>query len=215
MYDSTAVIDIEYLLPKGYFLWSELQTDDPAFAQGREFFNIDNGISFVTKQNDTTTLYIFGSTRDNFRIDSFYLKNIDLFKRFILYFNDTANKLIVSSHKNKIFLPSKQIVTGSISDDVFLGRQSRKSFIEKIPINKYYMINKDENVYLTKREFECAYLFISGLTKKEVSKELGISARTVETYILRSQEKLKSLNKCQLSQEILSSGFSDVIKNHD
>ena len=57
-------VDIEHLLPKGYFLWNELNQADPIYTQGREFFNIDNGVSFVVKRKDVTFLYIFASTRN-------------------------------------------------------------------------------------------------------------------------------------------------------
>ena len=46
---SVGAVDIEHLLPKGYFLWSEMDTKDPIYLQGRDIFNIDNGVSFVIK----------------------------------------------------------------------------------------------------------------------------------------------------------------------
>src|SRR3990167_10105715 len=111
LYKTAGVIDIEYLLPKGYFLWSGLKRDDAAYYQGRESFNIDNGVSFVAKTKEATTLYIFASTRHNEIINNFYVRNIDLFKRFILYFNDKGYRLLKKASENKIHLPEQQIIS--------------------------------------------------------------------------------------------------------
>ena len=43
LYDTVGAIDIEHLLPKGYFLWSEMDKKSPVYLQGRDFFNIDHG----------------------------------------------------------------------------------------------------------------------------------------------------------------------------
>ncbi|USQ14590.1 hypothetical protein J2N86_04570 [Legionella lytica] len=57
LYNSVGTIDIEHLLPTGYFLWSEMDEKDPIYLQGRDFFNIDNGISFVRTGNEKCRLY--------------------------------------------------------------------------------------------------------------------------------------------------------------
>jgi hypothetical protein len=78
LYNSVGAIDIEHLLPKGYFLWSEMDREDPIYLQGRDFFNIDHGISFIIKRSDVTYLYIFASNRNKHEIINFYEGNIDL-----------------------------------------------------------------------------------------------------------------------------------------
>lgn len=83
LYDTVEAIDIEHLLPKGYFLWSEMDKASPVYLQGRDYFNIDHGISFVIKRADVTYLYIFGANRENHEINNFYAVNIDLLQRFI------------------------------------------------------------------------------------------------------------------------------------
>ena len=103
LYQSVGAIDVEHLLPKGYFLWSELDINDLAYKQGRESFNIDNGISFFIKKENITYLYIFASSRDNYTISNYYVRNIDLFKRFILYFHDKGSELIKKASKNHYY----------------------------------------------------------------------------------------------------------------
>lgn len=108
LYDTVEAIDIEHLLPKGYFLWSEMDKVSPVYLQGRDFFNIDHGISFVIKRPDVTYLYIFGANRENHEINNFYAGNIDLLQRFIHFFTDQAQELLKAAEANKIYLPSPQ-----------------------------------------------------------------------------------------------------------
>ncbi len=105
LYNSIGAIDIEHLLPKGYFLWAEMDTKDPIYLQGRDFFNIDHRITFVIKRQDVTLLYIFATDRTNHEINNFYASNIDLLQRFIHYFTDKGHELIKSAEDNRIYLP--------------------------------------------------------------------------------------------------------------
>jgi len=199
-------------LPKGYFLWSELKNDDPAYSQGRETFNIDNGLSFVIKKKQETILYIFAATRDNHSINNFYVRNIDLFKRFILYFNDKASNLIKKAAGNKIYLPEKQIVTSSRKlKNIDISEKTRSEFFKMTNIDRFFLLNQDENLYLTKREAECVTYMIDGATAKQTAKILGISFRTVESYIQQIKEKLKCPNKEALISLLIESNINDVI----
>ncbi len=213
LYKTAGIIDIEYLLPKGYFLWSELKADDPAYSQGRESFNIDNGISFVVKTKETTTLYIFASTRNNEKINNFYVRNIDLFKRFILYFNDKGHDLLKKAKQNKIFLPEKQIITNRKLNRIDLNLNKREEFFNKTNIERFFILNQEESLYLTKREAECVYYILNGSTAKQAAKMLGISFRTVESHFNHVREKLKCKNKDDLINCLIDANIHDVISS--
>lgn len=211
LYHSSGALDIEYFLPKGYFLWSELNNDDPIYAQGRENFNIDNGLSFVVKQKDATILYIFASTRENHIINNFYARNIDLFKRFILYFNDKGSDLIKEAEKNRIILPDNQLVSNKKEKPLYFSEKNRIDFFKKTEIERFFISEQDESVYLTKREAECVAYMLYGSTAKQTAKNLNISYRTVESYINQAKEKLKLSTKEELIEFLYGSGVHDVI----
>jgi DNA-binding CsgD family transcriptional regulator len=59
------------------------------------------------------------------------------------------------------------------------------------------------NLHLSEREQICASLLCQGLTVKLIAKKLGISFRTVETYLERVKEKLDCHNKAELIAEFL------------
>lgn len=211
LYKSVGAIDIEYLLPKGYFLWSELKQDDPAYEQGRETFNIDNGVSFVVKKNKETLLYIFGSSRDNYSINNFYVRNIDLFKRFILYFNDKASSLLYKASKNRIFLPDKQVIQPRKLKQIDFSVNKRMEFFDKTRIDRFFLLNQEKEVYLTRREAECMTYVIKGASAKQIAKILNISYRTVQSHIQNVREKLDCSRKDELENILVDSNISDVM----
>ncbi len=53
---------------------------------------------------------------------------------------------------------------------------------------------------VSKREIECAYCLVDGLSAKESAKKMNISHRTVEKYI----ENLKTKLKCRNQKELIS-----------
>lgn len=216
LYNSIGTVDIEHLLPKGYFLWSELDLNDPVYAQGRESFNIDNGVSFVIKRKDVTFLYIFASTKDNYKINNFYIRNIDLFKRFILYFNDAGSPLMKRAAKNRIYLPEKQIIIPDRIIENNISKSAREKFYNKTHIDRFYLLSESDDLYLTKKQAECVAYFIEGATAKQCAKLLNISHRTVEGYLRDIKIKIYhslgvNLNKDDLINFLKKTGVHDAV----
>jgi DNA-binding CsgD family transcriptional regulator len=211
LYKTAAVVNIEHLLPKGYFLWSELENGDPAYTYGRDFYNIDNGISFVEKTKEATILYIFASTRSNYAINNFYLRNIDLFRRFILYFNDKADKLIKKARNNKIILPEKQIIKNLNLDHNIIGDDEKNAFIKSTIIKKFTIVNNGERIQLSRREAESAAYMVNGYTSKEIAKILGLSFRTIEKFNLKVKAKLAYKTKQELENVLTDTGLIEAI----
>ena len=194
LYNSVGAVDVEHLLPKGYFLWSELNVKDPIYLQGRDIFNIDNGITFVIKREDVTLLYIFGADRKNHAINNFYASNIDLLQRFIHYFTDQGQLLLKDAAKNRIYLPNQQDVNPDRADNIIITDQMRSDFLSATLVKRYYVLNESDDLYLTQKESEVSSLFIKGFTAKQIAIQLGLSPRTVEGW-------LSSLNKNQTTRQ--------------
>lgn len=203
LYHSIGAVDVEHLLPKGYFLWSEMDEKDPIYLQGRDFFNIDNGISFVIKRQDITYLYIFASKREQHAINNFYLGNLDLLQRFIHYFTDKGQNLIKEAGKNRIHLPNPQLVNPHRVNNIILSDKQRKGFLEATPVNRYFLLNESDDLYLTTKQAECASLLAKGLTSKQMAKHMNISFRTVEKYVLDVRHKIQEATNSSLTKERL------------
>lgn len=70
---------------------------------------------------------------------------------------------------------------------------------EPLNINKSIALNLDDNNYvISAREAQCIVLMLHGATAKQTAKQLGISPRTVETYIDQLKIKFASPTKLAL-----------------
>lgn len=219
LYLTAGVVNVEHLLPKGYFLWAELDLNDPAYSQGQESFNIDNGISFVIRRDDITYLYIFASTKYNVHINNFYIRNIDLFKRFIQYFQDRGSDLIKKAASNKIFLPEQQIVNPNPLKNIEISVDIRTAFYKKTEMNKFYLLDLSDELYLTPKQAEVAAYLVVGATAKQCARQLGISFRTVETYIEEIKQKIfkflgLNLSKRELAEFLLKTEIQNLVFPH-
>lgn len=195
LYNSVGAVDVEHLLPKGYFLWSEMDSKDPIYQQGREFFNIDNGVTFVIKRKEATLLYIFAANRDNYAINNFYAGNIDLLQRFIHYFTNQAQRLIQEAAQNRVYLPEPQKINTERVNNIVLSDTLRNDFLKKTEVPRYYLLNESDDLYLTKRQAEYASLFITGLSAKQIAQRTHVSYRTVEGQLQDIRNKIQeSLN---------------------
>ena len=204
LYNSVGAIDVEHLLPKGYFLWSEMDVKDPIYLQGREYFNIDNGITFVVKRKDATLLYIFAANHDNDAINNFYASNIDLLQRFIHFFTDQAQHLIKQAGQNRVYLPTQQIINPERVNNIILSEKLRKAFLNNTKVSRYYLFNESDELYLTPKQAEYASLITKGLTAKEIARRKDISFRTVEGHIQDIKIKMQdSLNQVLTKEEFI------------
>ncbi|KTC99395.1 helix-turn-helix transcriptional regulator [Legionella erythra] len=202
LYQSTAIIDIEHLLPKGYYLWTEMDKKEPAYLQGRQF-NIDHGITFVNKTEEATYIYIFASTLERYEMNNFYIANLDMLQRFIHYFNDKGRCLIEEAATNRIYLPEQQNISPNRVNKISLSSGLREKFIEQTQIDRYFLLHESLDIYLTKKQGICASLLLKGYTSKQIAKEVNISHRTVEGYFLKIKNKLEEALKTHLTKNQL------------
>jgi DNA-binding CsgD family transcriptional regulator len=212
LFNSVGAIDVEHLLPKGYFLWSELDVKDPIYLQGRDYFNIDHGISFVIKRADVTYLYIFAADQTQHQINNFYIRNIHLLKRFIHYFNDKAHTLIKNAEQHRIYLPTARSIDVNRVNNMIIAEERKHEFLQHTKVNRYFLLNEADELYLTLKQAEYAKLLIEGNTAKQIAHKMHVSYRTAEGYSEDLKNKLqdffnKHLSKLELIEIIKSSNL--------
>lgn len=118
-----------------------------------------------------------------------YLNHIDLFERFLDYFREKAKPLIERAMKEKIIIPNKFELApkGLMYKDL-----DRQAFLNLLNPQHFSM-----------REMECIRLLTRGYTHKMIAQELGISPRTVETYLEHIKEKTDTHTKGELVKYLL------------
>ncbi|MGQ3891432.1 response regulator transcription factor [Legionella sp. CNM-4043-24] len=115
-----------------------------------------------------------------------------------MYFTNTARIQIQSACKSpliKAWKTTSEIVEKKDADSRILN-----NIISSLTPKKLYLHIEDREVYLTKREYECARLVAQGKTNRMISDHLHISPPTVETHI----ESLKIKTSCQDRPELIN-----------
>lgn len=194
-------------------MWSELDGNDPIYLQGRDFFNIDHGISFITKREDVTYLHIFAANQEHYEINNFYRGNLDLLQRFIYCFNDKAQQLIKEAGKHRIYLPKQQSVNPKRINNGALSEDAREQFLKHTMVNQYFLLNISDHLYLTNKQAEFARFLVRGYTSKQIAQKMNISPRTAEGYMAEIKNKLqqilnKILNKSEIIQVLRSANIT-------
>ncbi|MBY0461711.1 MAG: helix-turn-helix transcriptional regulator [Alphaproteobacteria bacterium] len=173
-----------------YSLWAGFKKDSVYNAVYD--LNIWNGFNIYERDGESTITYAFATTPLNEGMINFYINNLNILKEFIFYFKckaadiiDTSDlsKLIVSKNKNPKFYPESDVI---------------KSFSPKSNIQKFSFKGKLLNITFSNRETACLYQLTTGKTSKEIGRLLGISPRTVESYINNIKEKTGYRNKSEL-----------------
>ncbi len=66
----------------------------------------------------------------------------------------------------------------------------------------YVLLCPQGEVALTRRELQCVYYLLGGMTAKQTARELGISPRVVEEFLNNVRLKLKCQNKMEIGKHI-------------
>ncbi|MHB1947838.1 MAG: LuxR family transcriptional regulator [Gammaproteobacteria bacterium] len=171
----------------GFSLWPQ-ESSLAVFLHGRQYYNSDNGITYVINYNEYCDFFIFGADKNNKQIINFYINNLDLLKNFSGYFYNQTKKIIAVSAKNRIYLPER-----AMQSDIgkYVYRQNITNFKNNIMLN------------LSNREKSCLYGILAGQTAKQIAGELNLTFRTVEYYI----ENLKKKMGCRRRSEIFNRFF--------
>lgn len=74
---------------------------------------------------------------------------------------------------------------------------------EQRDLRAYYLGEHYPDIYLTKREAECAFWIVQDYTIARAAIEMGLSARTVEFYVKNMKLKLRCASKKRLVQCLL------------
>ena len=121
------------------------------------------------------------------------MNNIDLFKKFIVYFNNKAKSFVETAENFKAVLPESVFNSLNPAPVKLFFPWENNIKKHKIKIGKNH-----EEVFLTKREAECTFHAYNHKTIKEIARELNLSSRTVEFYLNNVRKKTHCYSKRDL-----------------
>jgi len=187
----------------GFSVW--LATDDsPVIAHGRDYFDSYYGMTVTKQQDDGCEFYFFSGSMKNPVLMDFYLNNLDLLERFIIYFKDRAAKLLEQAKQNKIILPRDPINRETKDTNNNLS-DLRKEFLKETAMRRYRIESGEfKGITLSKREIDCISALHQGLTADEISRKLFRSKRTIEKHIENIKDKFGCRTKSELVERFIN-----------
>jgi DNA-binding CsgD family transcriptional regulator len=200
----------------GFVLWSQLEGHQEILARAKAF-HIDHGVTIVKKVADGVELCYFGTRESNPEVVNYYLNNIDLLERFILYFKAQAAEVIKSAERQKIIvLENKYELVDILEKDIEAIRPSitREDFIKATQLKKYHLDGEFHGIVLTAREMDVIRCLLKGMTSEETGKDIFLSARTVEDYLAEIRAKFDVKNKSQLIKKLRQADFISYIPHN-
>lgn len=165
-------------------------------------FNMHVPIDFIECTEEYVDLFCFAfptSKKENECIN-YYMNSLDIFEKFKLYFMEKAGKMISQLEEKKILLPSHMRgISSTIVENTETNIASqRNNIIKQLSTTKKTFVINRKKIALTKREIECLQFIGRGRSAKEISKNLDISHRTVESHICNIKYKLDCHTKSNL-----------------
>lgn len=179
--------------------------ENEIFNDLRQNFMVANCLTITEHSHNYTDFFYFGSTPENCNINEFYINNLNLFKRFILYYRDKASLLIKKTNNDRIIFPHfmKTLISSNPSEEKSHLTQKIEQFIQKTPISKYHIMGHDK-LQFTQKDIDTLKLCLDGATSKEIANILKVSYRTVESRL----EEIKIKLDCRTKIEVLKKLYS-------
>lgn len=185
-------------LPMAYKSGTGLFCSTPSV--GFEQLELTQGIFIVDKTDKEVQFSFFGRENGPPHFTSYLLNQLPLLKTFVHYFKKETDDLFLAQKERQYRLLHATDPLFAIS----LPMEEKLSFLkqvgEKEAVKKF--------LSLSEREKECLKAVYHGKTAKETAIDLGLSFRTVETYLVHLANKLG----CNSKQEIRKQAehFSDL-----
>ena len=176
-------------------LWS-MDLENPMWLEAKEYFGLGNGITVEKANKNFKEQYYFVAHKNNFKINNFYLNNLDMLEKAILYFKNKADKLIKKSELEKLYFPKEYYISSTHNEGSVLLEDY---FLSSIQPSRYHLTYEGEEIIVSSREIACIKLVTQGWNAHEIGRILRISSRTVEAHI--NNVKLK-LHCCKLGEVI-------------
>lgn len=156
-------------------------------------FNIWNFMLIYERFETHGDFWFFGTTRDNHQIINFYVNNLNVLQHFILHFKNKVAHLFDMTDPSKLISTKIRPLSGEYKE-----QQDLQRFLKEISYNKHALGGNFYGTYLSKREAECLHYFSQGRSMKEIANHIGLSPKTIETYINNVKTKIGRHTKSEL-----------------
>lgn len=147
-------------------------------------FDIWNGISLVKRMPGSIERFCFAGSNHAATLGNFYMNNMGLLKRFLLYFKEKTHMLVSSFNQSNMAKFQQHVSIAPLNLHTPDQDRSLLQFLDNIrPKQTTFIHGRLGLVKLSPQENECMKHLSMGKTAKKIAQEMSLSQRTVESYI--------------------------------
>lgn len=162
-------------------------------------FKFKNTVHIVEREQDCQHLYTFAFDLCEADFLHLVINNINQLHNFVNYYKQTTKDIIEEAKKpkNHLILPSS---TDIANDKKIIGNY--RDFLAETNKKLTRIIHKDTNkpVKLSLQQYKCLGFVLRGYSAKEIARNMALSHRTVEHYIVT----VRKLLNCKNTRELIS-----------
>jgi DNA-binding CsgD family transcriptional regulator len=185
-------------IPSCFLLPDKMSDNEYSKTQGKmnDEFALDQLFMIVNSDGNNLSGYGFGTLVGRPDLTNFYLNNLLLLSKFIKHFHNECAEIIKHSEDNAVNIANE-------IGDAFYTPAPLFSDIVIEEENELLLCQKDQlqlealNM-LSKKEKECVKWLIKGRSAAQIAKEMHLSPRTVEFYLVNIKHKLHCNTKKEL-----------------
>lgn len=185
----------------GFFIWPHINDflNNLQFVESKQNnYLFGNGLTIIEPQLNCCEFFSFsGHMNDNWLIN-FYINNLNVLKKFTIYFKYLFNNNLKKAERKKITIPRTWNNLKFKKQEILYGMQNEISKSKKI-MDKELFKNANHHK-LSNREKDVIQYLSCGRTSKEIGKLLRISHRTVEKHL----ENIKLKFNCNTKIEVIN-----------
>lgn len=188
----------------GAHLWNRY-IDPRTLQSAKQLFSHSHGITLKTDYPHYTEIVNFSTHPSNLEVFDLYLNKIHVLHRFKDYFIRESIKQIHMLEQHPMRSSIKIGATKNHEPNVdeimsIIGHTNRQV---EATLPNFPALNS-----LTFREKDCLNALISGLSAKEIAREMALSPRTVENHLDNIKRKLNCRTRTQLLCTLLQHQYS-------
>lgn len=182
----------------GSFLWAHSLTEShqqEIMQLAVTQFDMDHGLCIIERTPHGCEFFGFSAPKNHFSIYRTYLNDMPLLRQFCLYFKEEMKSTLEIATKNPIDLLG-------LKGDAFLNNTPPSFSSAQAAIQFSQFIQSPTKYNLSKQEKECLSIYLDELSMKEAAFRMGLSPRTIESYLVHIKDKLD----CRTKEELIKKG---------
>lgn len=195
LYDQALSECFRHVISQNDNQYVSLITGEPTTPVHSLLFEHDmwNGLSFFVKSKSYVEAFHLESSRNNAEVLKLYVSHPDVFQNMVSFIRHKLIELKIEEAPKCPF----PLALNNSNQEGFKQAESNETahknreldaFSKEIGLKKVYLPQYD--IFLPKQQAVCYSLLSKGFSSKEIGNRLGLSSRTVESYIAIIKEKL-------------------------